>query len=54
MRASFNFLGGSRTRLDEGSVPVWLGTVSPYPIGGTLAPKYAVPGAFIPAGTPSI
>lgn len=52
MRASFNFLGGSRTRLDEGSVPVWLGTVSPYPIGGTLAPKYAVPGAFIPAGTP--
>ena len=52
MRASFNFLGGSRTRLDVGSVPVWLGTVSPYPIGGTLAPKYAVPGAFIPAGTP--
>lgn len=52
MRTSFNYIGGSRTRLDAGSVPVWLGVVSPYPVGGVLAPKYAVPGAFIPAGTP--
>lgn len=52
MRASFNYIGGSRTRLDAGGVPVWLGVVSPYPVGGVLAPKYAVPGAFIPAGTP--
>lgn len=52
MKASFNYIGGSRIRGDAGSVPVWLGTVSPHPVGGTLAPKYAVPGAFIPAGTP--
>lgn len=32
-------------------IPVWLGVVSPIPVGAKLDPDYAVPGAFIPAGT---
>lgn len=33
-------------------VPVWLGVVSPIPVGAVLASDYAVAGAFYPAGTP--
>lgn len=33
-------------------VPVWLGVVSPIPVGAVLASDYAKAGAFYPAGTP--
>jgi len=32
--------------------PVWLGVVSPIPVGAVLAEGYAKAGAFYPAGTP--
>ena len=35
-----------------GSIPVWLGVVSPRPVGGTLANAFLQPGILIPAGTP--
>lgn len=34
------------------SIPVWLGVVSPRPVGGKLATGYAKAGAFFNAGTP--
>lgn len=36
----------------NGSIPVWLGVVSPLPVGGALASKFCKAGMFIPAGTP--
>lgn len=33
-------------------VPVWLGVVSPIPVGAVLASDYAKAGIFLPAGTP--
>ena len=42
-------------RVREGSyqsVPVWLGVVSPRPVGGTLTAAFQKPGMLIPAGTP--
>lgn len=33
-------------------VPVWLGVVSPIPVGALLSASYAKAGAFYPAGTP--
>lgn len=33
-------------------VPVWLGVVSPIPVGAVLGSDYAKAGAFYPAGTP--
>lgn len=35
-----------------GGVPVWLGVVSPMPVGGVLASGFCKAGIFIPAGTP--
>ena len=32
--------------------PVWLGVVSPIPVGAVLGSDYAKAGAFYPAGTP--
>ena len=34
------------------SIPVWLGVVSPIPVGAALASDFAKAGVFIPAGTP--
>lgn len=33
-------------------IPVWLGVVSPIPVGGVLAESECVAGNFLPAGTP--
>lgn len=35
-----------------GNIPVWLGKVSPIPVGGVLASAFAKAGAFFPAGMP--
>lgn len=51
MRSSFNAFG-QRSSAFGGNTPVWLGTVSPVPVGGVLAEKYAKAGILIPAGTP--
>lgn len=40
------------TAAKGGSIPVWLGVVSPRPVGGVLASAFAKAGMFIPAGTP--
>lgn len=39
-------------RVAGASVPVWLGVVSPRPVGGTLPAAYCKAGTLIPAGTP--
>lgn len=51
MSSSFNAFG-SRASEIGGSRPVWLGTPTPVPVGGTLASAYAKKGILIPAGTP--
>jgi len=51
MSSSFNAFG-SRASEIGGSRPVWLGTPTPVPVGGTLASGFAKKGIFIPAGTP--
>jgi len=51
MRSSFNALGSARS-VGGAGIPVWLGTVRPVPVGGTLAASYLLPGALYPAGTP--
>lgn len=43
---------GQKKACGNKSIPVWLGVVSPKPIGGVLASGYAKAGAFYPAGTP--
>lgn len=49
--SSFNAFT-QKKKAGEGVVPVWLGTVSPRPVGGTLASAYCKPGLLVPAGTP--
>lgn len=51
MASSFNVFGSAVKKLG-GNKPVWLGVVSPLPVGGSLASDYAVAGAFYPAGMP--
>lgn len=51
MNSSFNAFGQGSKKFG-GNTPVWLGTVKPIPVGGSLAAAYAVPGAHYPAGTP--
>lgn len=50
---SFNVFGQSgATDLESVHVPVWLGTVTPVPVGGVLAKAFVKKGAHYPAGTP--
>lgn len=49
--SSFNVFA-QKKKAGEGSVPVWLGTVSPRPVGGTLASAFLKAGLLVPAGTP--
>ena len=49
--STYNAYSNRQTEVG-GSIPVWLGVVSPIPVGGKLASAFANPGAFIPAGTP--
>jgi len=51
MRSSFNAFGKFALN-GGGHTPIWLGTVSPLAIGGTLDRNYLAKGALYPAGTP--
>lgn len=48
---SFNSFGQKKLA-GYGSTPVWLGVVSPKPVGGVLASAFAQAGAFFAAGHP--
>lgn len=49
---SFNSFAQMKATAEGCSVPVWLGTVAPMPVGGVLASAFCIEGALIPAGTP--
>lgn len=52
MKSSFNAFGTGKAEYGQIHVPVWLGVVSPVPVGGTLDKAYAKPGFFLGAGAP--
>lgn len=52
MKSSFNAFGTVASDYGKSRVPVWLGTVTPVPVGGTLDDDYLIAGALYPAGTP--
>lgn len=52
MKSSFNAFGKTRKVFSPGNMPVWLGTVGPVPVGGTLAAEFVQKGVLIPAGCP--
>lgn len=52
MKSSFNVFGQANKVYGATSTPVWLGVVSPVPVGGVLASAFKVAGALYPAGTP--
>lgn len=49
--STYNAYFNKSVELGE-ETPVWLGVVSPIPVGAVLASDYAYAGAFYPAGTP--
>ena len=51
-QSSFNAFGQKREGFGGRHIPVWLGTVTPYPVGGSLAKAYVKAGLLLPAGTP--
>lgn len=51
MNSSFNVFGKTKREFG-GHTPIWLGTVAPMPVGGSLASDFVKKGAFYPAGTP--
>jgi len=50
--SSFNAFTQKKRTGYNGGVPVWLGIVSPRPVGGTLATAFCKEGILIPAGAP--
>lgn len=50
-RSSFNAFGQFGVTTGE-NTPIWCGTPSPVPVGGSLAQNYVKKGLFLPAGTP--
>ena len=50
--SSFNAFGSESINVGQSHTPVWLGVVSPVPVGGTLLKDYARKGFFLPAGSP--
>ena len=52
MRGTFNAFGQIFKAFDPGNVPVWLGVVSPVPVGGVLASDFVVARAYLKAGSP--
>lgn len=50
--SSFNAFGSGETKIGQSHIPVWLGVVTPVPVGGTLDKAYAKPGFFLGAGAP--
>ena len=51
-QSSFNAFGQRGEGFGGRHIPVWLGTVTPYPVGGSLAKAYVKAGLSLPAGTP--
>lgn len=52
MRGSFNSFAQGKIQANGQVIPVWLGVVSPLPVGGVLDAAFCVAGMHIPAGTP--
>lgn len=50
--SSFNAFGSTTNEVGQSHVPVWLGTVTPVPVGGTIDKAYAKKGFFLGAGAP--
>lgn len=48
---SFNSFGSKSAEYGQTHKPIWLGVVSPRPVGGTLAEAFRIKGLHIPAGT---
>ena len=49
--SSFNAFGSASNEVGQSHVPVWLGTVAPHAVGGTIATAFLKPGLHLPAGT---
>lgn len=52
MIGSFNAFGQTRKEFGNPSTPIWLGTVTPVPMGGSLDSAFVKSRALYPAGTP--
>lgn len=50
MKSSFNAFGSGAAEYGQLHTPVWLGVVSPVPVGGTLVEAFRKKGILIPAG----
>lgn len=50
--STFNAFGSAANEVGQSHVPVWLGVVTPVPVGGTLDKAYARKGFFLGAGAP--
>jgi hypothetical protein len=50
--SSFNAFGSEAIEIGQSHTPVWLGVVTPVPVGGTLKKDYAVKGLLLNAGFP--
>ena len=50
--STFNTFGSENSTVGQSHVPVWLGVVTPVPVGGTLDKAYAKPGFYLGAGAP--
>ena len=50
--SSFNAFGSEAIDAAQSHIPVWLGTVGPVPVGGTLKKDYVRKGFLLPAGSP--
>ena len=50
--SSFNAYGSESLEIGQSHVPVWLGNVSPVPVGGNLASDFLKKGILIGAGSP--
>lgn len=49
--STFNAFGSADGVDGQSHVPVWLGTVAPHAVGGTIATAFLKPGLRLPAGT---
>ena len=50
--SSFNAYGSATNEIGQSHIPVWLGTVTPVPVGGTLVSGFLKKGLLLGAGFP--
>ena len=50
--SSFNAYGSNSKNIGQSHIPVWLGTVTPVPVGGTLVSAFLKKGLLLGAGFP--